>query len=341
MIPSKLMLITLPLLTLAACAESDGERAQSSKGGGPLNRVVLDAPTPPPVDREEPAIEGPGGLAASDVTSKTGADTLRADLANERRAIELSHRDKFAAVKEATKNLVPAKVQFGFSDLTTSTGPSTVQLVVTNRGYALGPDALKLLATRARLVTWPERQAVAASVTVQDVNERGDGDPQAHVMIQPSADLGDRWYAIWSDALPSGYGWSEHSDALQVGQARVARFHPQERVVVSGIRVCGDSEVTLDFSERIQLKRPPQISIAADAKATGCSLVNPSGESALTLTYSCTGLAGARSLGVSIGSETLSLSGRAVGNRLHQLAADRLLARGDGCVRYQPPDPTD
>jgi hypothetical protein len=142
-------------------------------------------------------------------------------------------------------------------DLTTSTGQTPLQVLVSNLGGPVGMGPLNQIARSVTLRAWPEQTVVAVSVSkIVDATGNSDEDEFAHIYLTPSSPLADRWYALSVDALPQGISWPAFANVLDVkGGARVSRFRVGSGPVVTGVRVYAKDPtrhlVYVDFSERV------------------------------------------------------------------------------------------
>jgi hypothetical protein len=148
-------------------------------------------------------------------------------------------------------------IQLEPDDLTTATGQTPLQVIVSNLGAPVGPDLLGQIARAVTLKTWPNMVDVPITVSkIVDATGTSDQDEFAHIYFSTSNPLADRWYALSVLSLPAGAKWTKFANVLTLKDgSRVSRFRPGSDPVVAGIRVYAkDSSkevVYVDFSEHV------------------------------------------------------------------------------------------
>jgi hypothetical protein len=158
---------------------------------------------------------------------------------------------------ESGPSVPPPSIWMWPVDMSTAVGRSVhPRLDIRHGGRPVGA-ALSELASRLTMKTWPELAPVASSVIARDAVRAVGVDSAARIDVNPAVALGDRWYALVIDTVPTEFDWPlyQPSVSLPTG-AVVSRFKTVSAPLVISVRICdkpatAETQVVLDVSEPI------------------------------------------------------------------------------------------
>lgn len=165
------------------------------------------------------------------------------------------------------------RIAFEPADMSTATFNTLPTIVLPVRG--LSERQVASLASIFELVTWPEQQIVATTHVYLD--EAGEGGRSSRIVLQPSAPLADRWYAVRGHfELESD--WQPSGALADAGETRVSRFRVGrgaviQRVVVEALSK-GGGAVSIRFSEIVSMSTARSLGIVVGSESHSCRLEN-------------------------------------------------------------------
>lgn len=179
------------------------------------------------------------------------------------------------------------------ADLSTGVRNGGLRIGARSLSYPIPRKHLEALASRVRLVTWPEVAQVDSEVTIVE-------GATSYIEVVPRTPLGDRWYALATSLppfpgdllVPPRFQWAgEFGVELATGE-RAARFSVASEPFIAILALCQTPNrelVRVRFSEPVLLPEGLELSVVQGSG--GGAVMCPSYESGDGyLLSSCTGL---------------------------------------------------
>lgn len=205
-------------------------------------------------------------------------------------------------------------------DQTTAVGPTGLQVIVDNGGEAVGAPLLDAIATRIRLVTWPENAPVSMSTVAQDFEPRRENGNQVYgtaiIRVTPRSPLEERWYFLHLGEVPRGVEAAGGVQLTKVSDGRPgARFAVGSDPRMTWLHRCMSgpmaAKVLVDFSENVRIAAERSVSIGSSGS---CHLTVVLGDARemKTVAFYCDGLDPTRPLTVLADTTVVGTTGRPV-----------------------------
>jgi hypothetical protein len=181
----------------------------------------------------------------------------------------------------------PPIYRFDPVDVSTAVGKRPLQVWIYNSGREVGPALLSQMASAVSLRLWPELTPVPTRTRTQDIkgfDARGQGnDPYARVFVEPTAELSDRWYALYIEHPPDGLQLANDAGnaVTNTTGAYIARFRPGSEVTLVAARELTKADkhyLVLEYSEMFDigaLAAPPPMTVTAPSGDAGNCVETP------------------------------------------------------------------